>query len=202
MTGAPELAGKPEGDEAEALSVGYHASTMAKSGIISALFLTAAAYAGYLAAGLDSVLAAFAFVALGLATVLTVPLYLRAVVRALRGAPLLTLDREGVTLHSARIHLPWSNIKEIRIDHTAGHGPAHDMIVFVPADEHAAVTPLRGLRRRFARDGIERLGGPIFVRAGHLSTPLEEILTAARKSTPAPIRHNHKLGKTPANISH
>jgi hypothetical protein len=34
-------------------------------------------------------------------------------------APLLTLDRDGVTLHSARIRLPWSNVAEIRIGHTA-----------------------------------------------------------------------------------
>jgi hypothetical protein len=170
---------------------------MATSGIVSVLLLLAAAYSGFLASGLGSVLTAVAFAALGLVVVLIVPLYLRAVVRALRGAPLLTLDRDGVTLHSARVRLPWSNLAEIRIDHMAGRGPGFDMIVFVPVDEHAALASLRGLPRRFARDGIKRFGGPIFVRAGHLASPVEEILATARRSTPAPVRHHHALGRQP-----
>jgi hypothetical protein len=183
------------------LAVRYRASSMVGVGFFALLLLLATAYSGFLAFGIGAAFLFVPFIAFGLVTLLIVPRYLRAAARAFRGAPFLTLDREGVTLHSARIALPWSNVAEIRIDHTAGRGSRSDTLVFVPVDERAAVAALRGLPRWFARDGIKRFGGPIFVRAGHLASPVEEILSAARRSTSAPVRHHHALNRKPSKMS-
>jgi hypothetical protein len=184
-------------DSPGGVSFGYRRSALAPPAVLAVLLPAATAYAGFLALGASVILAAVAFVAFVFVTIVFVPLYLRAVVRALRGAPLLSFDAEGVTLHSARVTLPWSNVAQIRVDHAPGHA---DMIVFVPEDPERAVEGLRGLRRKFARDGIQRVGGPIFVRTAQLASPAEEILTAARRVSPAPVRHHRTLGRTPARL--
>lgn len=190
---------RPTGDGV--LAVGYRASSIVGVGFFALFLLLVTAYSGFLAFGIGAAFFFVPFIAFGLVTLLIVPRYLRAAGRALRGAPLLSLDRDGVVLHSARIVLPWSNVEEIRIDHTAGRGARSDTLVFVPVDERAAVQALRGLPRWFARDGIKRLGGPIFVRAGHLAKPIEEILSAARRSTSAPVRHHHALNRKFTKLS-
>lgn len=177
-------------------TVGYRWSLLLTIGLpLCAVLLALTAYTGFLAWALPMmVLGPMAFAIFALMSLVVVPAYLRAVVRALRGVPLLTLDGEGVTLHSARVRLPWSNVAEIRIDRTARRPRSSDTIVFVPVDEIRAVEELRGRPRRFARDGIRRLGGPIFVRIGFLACPLDEILAAVRRSTPAPIRDHYPRG--------
>ena len=186
----------------DVLAVGYRRQGVTRAGLLPVLLLIGTACTGFAAARPGSVYAVVGFVACAAATLLIVPLYLRAVVRALRGAPLLTLDRDGVTLHSARIRLPWTNVAQIRIRHTAGRSPAGDTLVFVPVDENRVLTELHGLRRWFARDGIRRLGGPIFVRVDQLASPIEEVLAAARCWSTAPVRHHHPLGRHPVKISH
>jgi hypothetical protein len=178
-------------------AVGYRWAALAPSGVLVVLLPLATAYAAFLALNLGVVIAAVAFTVFGLVTVALVPLYLRAMVRALRGAPLLSFSDRGVTLHSARVTLPWSNLAQIRIDHTPGRS---DLIVFVPLDQERVLEGLRGLPRRFARDGVRRVGGPIFVRTAQLTRPVEEILAAARHSSPAPVRHHRTLGRTPAGL--
>jgi hypothetical protein len=175
------------------LAVGYRRSALAPLGVLAAILALGTAYTGFLALGTGFGLATAAFTVLALLTLVFVPLFLRAVVRALRGAPLLTLDGDGVTLHSARVTLPWSNVAEIRIVHKPGHA---DLLVFVPADENRAVEALSGLPRRFAADGIRRVGGPIFVRVPQLAAPIEDVLSAAHRLTTAPVRHNHALART------
>jgi hypothetical protein len=171
------------------LHVGYRRPALAKAGLPALLPAFGTAYTGYLASGGGAV-PAVACAGCALATLLIAPLYLRAVVRAVRGAPLLTLDRAGVTLHSARITLPWPELAEIRIQ----HGAAGDTLVFVPLDAARVLAGLRGLRRRFARDGMSRVGGPIFLRVAQLASPVEEILAAARHWSAAPVRHRPALG--------
>lgn len=188
-----------DGRSAGVFRVGYRASSLAGSGLLTGIFLLATVYTGFFAFH-GAVFLLAAFVVCGLGTLFIGSLQLRAVTRALTGAPLLSLDREGVTLHSARVSLPWSNLKEIRIGHPADRGPNFDTLVFVPADESAAIETLRGLPRWFARDGIKRVGGPIFVRAGHLALPIEDIVHAARQWTSAPVRHHHALSRRPARI--
>ncbi|GAB2836191.1 hypothetical protein GCM10027176_45550 [Actinoallomurus bryophytorum] len=178
-------------------AVGYRLAALAPSGVLVVLLPLAAAYAGFLALDAGVVIASAAFTVFGLVTLALVPLYLRAVVRALRGAPLLTFSDRGVTLHSARVTLPWSNLAQIRIDHTPGRA---DLIVFVPLEQERVLAELRGLPRKFARDGIGRVGGPIFVRTAQLARPVEEILAAARGFTSAPVRHHRTLGRTPAKL--
>jgi hypothetical protein len=177
--------------------VGYRWAALASSGVPVVLLPLAGASAGVLTLHGGVVLASVAFTGFGLVTLALVPLYLRAVVRALRGASLLTFDADGVTLHSARVTLPWSNLAQIRVDHTPGHS---DLIVFVPLDPERVLEELRGLPRRFARDGIRRVGGPIFIRTAQLARPAEEILAAARRSSSAPVRHHRTLGRTPARL--
>ena len=179
-------------------AVGYRWAALAPPGAFVALLPLVTAYAGFLALGAGVVIAAVVFTVFGLVTLGLVPLYLRAVVRALRGAPLLTFSDGGVTLHSARVTLPWPNLAQIRIDHTPGRS---DLMVFVPLDQERALEGLRGLPRRFARDGIRQVGGPIFVRTAQLARPVEEILAAARDRTSAPVRHHRTLGRTPARLS-
>ena len=174
---------RPVGDDV--LAVGYRRSALAPLGVFTAVLTLATAGTGSIAFGAGLGLTTVAFAACALLTLVFVPLFLRAVVRALRGAPLLTLDRAGVTLHSARVTLPWSNVGEIRIDTTPDRA---DLLVFVPVDDARAVEELRGLARRFARDGIRRVGGPIFVRVPQLARPIEDVLSAARHLSSAPVR--------------
>jgi hypothetical protein len=169
------------------LAVGYRRSALTPLGVLTAILALATAYTGFVALGTGFGLATAAFTVCALLTLVFVPLFLRAVVRALRGAPLLTLDGGGVTLHSARVTLPWSNVAEIRIVHKPDHA---DLLVFVPVDETRAVEALNGLPRRFAADGIRRVGGPIFVRVPQLADPIEDVLAAAHRLTTAPVRHS------------
>lgn len=175
-----------------ALAVGYRRSALAPLGVLTAILALATTYTGFLALGGGAGLATAAFTVCALLTLVFVPLFLRAVVRALRGAPLLTLDGDGVTLHSARVTLPWSNVAELRIDHKPDHA---DLLVFVPVDEDRAVEALHGLPRRFAADGIGRVGGPIFVRVPQLAAPIEDVLAAAHRLSTASVRHNHALAR-------
>jgi hypothetical protein len=181
----------------ERFVVGYRRAALVPTGAFVVLVPLAAAYAAFQLLDAGVVLAAVAFTVFGLVTLALVPLYLRAVVRALRGAPLLTFSDGGVTLHSARVTLPWSNLAQIRIDHTPGRP---DLIVFVPLDQERVLEELRGLPRRFARDGVRRVGGPIFIRTAQLARPAEEVLAAARDRTSAPVRHHRTLGRAPAGL--
>jgi hypothetical protein len=165
--------------------------------VLAAILALATACTGLPTLGAGFGLATAAFTVCALLTVVFAMLFLRAVVRALRGAPLLTLDRDGVTLHSARVTLPWPNVAEIQIDHKPGHA---DLLVFVPVDEDRAVEALQGLARRFARDGVRRVGGPIFVRVPQLARPIEDVLSAAHRLSAAPVRHRHALGRDSARI--
>lgn len=182
---------------AEPFVVGYRWSALASAGGFAVLLPLATASAAFLTLHAGVVVAAVAFTGFGLVTLAFVPLYLRAVVRALRGAPLLTFSDDGVTLHSAWVTLPWSNLAQIRIDHAPGRS---DLIVFVPLDQERVLEGLRGLPRKFARDGISRVGGPIFVRTAQLDRPVEEVLAAARHSSSVPVRHHRTLGRAPARL--
>lgn len=183
------------------LVVGYRFPMLAKTGLLAVALPLFAAYCGYIAYGADdptvAVVGLVGATMCALAALLIVPLYLRAILRALRGAPMLTLDREGVTLHSARVTLPWANVAEVRIDRMTGRGPGADTIVFVPVDENAAVAALRGLPRRFARDGIRRLGGPIALRAAQLTCPVDDFVAVLRSAS-VPVRLRHLPGRNPA----
>lgn len=180
----------PRTTEDGVIAVRYRRSALGPPGALSLILVLATACTGHLALGSGSGPATAAVTVSALLTLVFVPLYLRAVVRTLRGAPLLSLDRDGVTLHSARVTLPWSNVAEIRIVHKPGHA---DLLVFVPVDGRQAVESLHGLPRRFASDGIRRVGGPIFLRVPQLADPVEDLLSAARRLTTAPVRHQHAL---------
>jgi hypothetical protein len=112
----------------------------------------------------------------------------RAAWRAARRRPLLTLDSERVVLHSARVALPWSDVAELRIVNRSPDGRTAKLIVFVPVDADRVIAGLRGMPRRFARSGIRRLGGPIFVRPEDLAMPFDEVLAAVRRLAAVPIR--------------
>jgi hypothetical protein len=177
-----------------ALSVGYRKSALAKAAVPGLLVLAAAGYAVHLALGQGPVTAVPVVACLVFAVVVFVPLFVRAVVRALLGAPLLTIDDDGVTLHSARVVLPWSNVAEVRVEQRPGGAPR---LVFVPADPQRVVSAHRGLARTFARSGTARVGGPVFVRADQLALPLEDVLAAVRRSAPVPVRRREVLRDGP-----
>lgn len=161
------------------------APSLRRSALLCALFaLCAVVTAGMAARG-----PAWMFVFPAIAVAGALPLYVltaRAFWRAARGRPLLTLDAHGVRLHSARVALPWANVAEVRV---VTAPPDVRTIVFVPADAATALTGLRGLPRRFAKDGIARQGGPVFIRTDSLAVPLTALLTAIRTHTEAPIVH-------------
>lgn len=92
----------------------------------------------------------------------------RAVWRRARGRPLLTLDEHGVTLHSARVTLPWADVAEVRIV----AAPVDVLtVVFVPYDPEA--------------------GGPVHVRVHDLAVEFEDLLTAIHRFTDAPINQRY-----------
>ena len=178
-----------------ALIVGYRGAAVARAGIPSLLLPLAAGYAAYLTLGAGPVLAVPVFAVFAFVVVVFVPLFVRAVVRALAGAPLLTIDEDGVTLHSARVRLPWSNVAEVRVEHRPGRA---ELLVFVPVDARKVVRAHRGVARSFARGGTPRVGGPVFVRADQLALPIEEVLAAVRRSAAVPVRHRGVLRNGPA----
>ncbi|GLY82953.1 hypothetical protein [Actinoallomurus iriomotensis] len=177
------------------LTVGYRWAAVAKAGLPAVLLPLAAGYAEYIARGDGPLISVLLLVVFGFVTVVFLPLFLRAVVRASRGAPLLTIGEDGVTLHSARVRLPWSNVAEVRVERRPGRA---ELLVFVPVDAAQVVTAHRGTPRWFARGGIPRVGGPIFVRADQLARPLEEVLAAVRRWTSAPVRRREILRNGPA----
>lgn len=177
------------------LTVGYRWSAVAKAGIPAVLLPLAAGYAAYTALDDGPLISALLLVVFVFVVLVFVPLFLRAVVRASRGAPLLTINEDGVTLHSARVGLPWSNVAEVRVERRPGRA---ELLVFVPVDAGQVETAHRGTPRWFARSGSSRVGGPIFVRADQLALPLEEVLAAVRRSTSAPVRHRELLRNGPA----
>ncbi len=176
------------------LTVGYKASALRSALLLSVVMAAAIAYAAYLTFGEGGggapLLPAALLVVVALASAVIVPLSLRAGWRFVLRRPLLTLDATGVTLHSARVSLPWSGLSEIRISQ---RGPLPDLLVFVAADPERALASLRGLPRWFARDGIRKVGGPVFVRVQDLSCPLDDVLAAARRYTDAPVNRRTVL---------
>jgi hypothetical protein len=172
------------------LSVGYRGAAVAKAAVPCLLLPCAAAYAVHLAWGQRPLFAVPVSLAFVFVVVVFVPLFARSVVRALRGAPLLTIGPQGVTLHSARVRLPWSNLAELRVEHRPGRA---EQLVFVPVDPAQVASAHRGTPRMFARSGSSRVGGPIFVRADQIAVPLEEVLAAVRRWTPVPVRHRGVL---------
>ncbi|WP_329257661.1 hypothetical protein OG417_19225 [Actinoallomurus sp. NBC_01490] len=159
------------------------------------LLPVAVGYAAYTVRGDGRPVFTFVFFCFLFVAFVFVPRFLRTVVRALSGAPLLTINEDGVTLHSARVGLPWSNVAEVRVERRPGRA---ELLVFVPVDAQRVAAAHRGTSRRFVRSGIPRVGGPIFVRADQLTLPLEEVLAAVRRSTSAPVRHREMLRNGPA----
>ncbi len=174
------------------LSIGYKAATFKQAAIFCMILLVAAAACGYFVmTDLYRPLFVPVFLLNVSATALIVFLCLRAAWRAFRGFPLLTLDAERVTLHSARVYLGWSDVAEIRITRIIRKGRVHDMIVFVPVDAHRAMAGPRGLRRQFAREGIKHFGSPVYLRVADLTLPLGDVVAAAQRLTAAPVRHHY-----------
>ena len=184
------MPGSAETEPRPAVEIGYAWPGMRESVALSAIGLLLTGYVGLRAVGGGSVDPVFAVlsVVFGLSTALLAGYVARAVWRAKRRRPLLTLDSEGVVLHSARVSLPWSNIAEVRILNRSPDGRTAKLIVFAPVDAGRAVAGLRGMPRRFARDGIERVGGPIFARPHDMAMPLDQVLAAVRRLTTVPIR--------------
>ncbi|GAB3973945.1 hypothetical protein GCM10029978_054360 [Actinoallomurus acanthiterrae] len=112
----------------------------------------------------------------------------RAMWRAARRRPLLTLDSERVVLHSARVVLQWSNVAELRIVNRSPDGRTAKLMVFVPIDADQVIAGLSGMPRRFARSGMKHLGGPIFVRPQDMALPFDEVLATVRTLTTVPVR--------------
>jgi hypothetical protein len=177
-----------------ALTVGYRWAAVAKAGLPAVLLPSAAAYAAYTVLDDGPLISGLLLVVFLFVTLVFLPLFLRAVVRASLGAPLLTIDGGGVTLHSARVGLPWSNVAEIRVERRPGRAA---LLVFVPVDAERVVTAHRGTPRWFALSAIPRVGGPVYVRADQLALPLEDILAAVRRSTSVPVRHRAMLRNGP-----
>ncbi|GAA4518456.1 hypothetical protein GCM10023191_092600 [Actinoallomurus oryzae] len=177
------------------LAVGYRWAAVGKAGILAVLLPLAAGYAAYTALDDGPLISALFLVVFGFVALVFLPLFARAVLRAARGAPLLTIDEHGVTLHSARVGLPWSNLAEVRVERRPGRAA---LLVFVPVDAEQVVTAHRGTPRWFARSGTPRVGGPVFVRADQLALPLDEVLAAVRRRTSAPVRHREMLRNGPA----
>lgn len=129
-------------------------------------------------------------VPLVLVDLLVLPFFVRMYWRALRGLPFLTLDADGVTSHATRLRLAWSDVAEVRVVPSARRDT---MIAFVPVDPQRAMEGLGWWRRRLAGDGMRRVGGHVFAPAEGLAAPIEDVLAAARRFTPARIRHEYRL---------
>lgn len=114
----------------------------------------------------------------------------RAVWRAVRNRPLLTLDAFGVTLNSARVSVRWCDVAEVRVVTAPGDVRT---VVFVAADEDLVLGRLQGLPYWFAKNGIDRVGGPVYVRAHDLAIDLEELLAAVHRFTAVPIKQRYTV---------
>lgn len=192
----PDLAKIDEDAERAVHNIGYAHSALKDVGVICLLVVAGAGWSGYRTFGAGGFRVGYlpvVFVS-GVAAMFLVPLTARAIWRASRGRPLLTLTASGVVLHSAGVRLPWSNVAEIQIIHRVGRHRRTDIVVFVPVDPGMALHGLRGRARWFARDAVRRVGGPILVRVGSMRSPLPEVLNTIRALTSAPIRHKDLRG--------
>lgn len=187
------LAGPAAGQAApEPLRVGYRrgSASLWRAGLLCALVGTVTAMLIAYAVGGNAV-ASYGAAVCGLTFVFLAAMTGRAVWRMVRNRPLLTLDAGGVTLHSARVSLRWLDVAEVRVV-TRPDGVR--TVVFVAEDPDLALGRLQGLAFWFAKDGIERVGGPVFVRARDLAIDLEELLTAIHRFTAAPIKQRYVAG--------
>lgn len=118
----------------------------------------------------------------------------RAVVRAATGRPLLTLDADGVELHSVRLRLPWSNVDKIRLMSSSPRG-TNMVLVFVPRDLRP-VTRGRGPWMRWtARDYTRRYGSPLMITVNALAVDVDEVLRVASRYTDAPVSRQYPVGR-------
>lgn len=184
------LAGPAAGQAApEPLRVGYRrGSASLWQALLVCVLLGALAGLLIEAALVGSLVAALGATFCGLIFVFFAVMTGRALWRKVRGRPLLTLDAHGVTLNSARVTVRWCDIAEVRVV-TAPGGVR--TVVFVAADDDLVLGLLQGLPYWFARDGINRVGGPIFVRAHDLAIDLEELLAAVHRFTTVPIKQRY-----------
>lgn len=184
------LAGPAAGQSApEPLHVGYRrgSASLWRAGLLCALVGTVTAMLIAYAVGGNAV-APYGAAVCGLIFVFLAAMTGRAGWRAVRNRPLLTLDAGGVILHSARVTLRWLDVAEIRVV-TRPDGVR--TVVFVAEDPDLALGRLQGLAFWFAKDGIDRLGGPIFVRAHDLAIELEQLLTEIHRFTAVPIKQRY-----------
>lgn len=102
--------------------------------------------------------------------------------RASRG---LTLDAEGVTLHTVPIHLPWSNVSGARVL-IADDGRSKRGVLFTATDPQRAIDGSSGLARRTMRRNLKRSGGPLVLAGPRLNVPAEDIVAVAEQFMAAP----------------
>lgn len=117
----------------------------------------------------------------------------RAVVRAMTGRPLLSLDADGVLLHSVRLRVAWSDVAQIRLVQTRP-GSRTMMLVFVPHDPGRVAAGRGPWARLFARDYTRRLGSPIVAPVDDVAAEVDEMLRVARHYTDAPVRRQYSVG--------
>jgi len=184
------LAGPAAGEAVpEPLHVGYRrgsASLWQAGGLCAVAAAVTAALITYVPGG--NPVALCGAVVSGLLFVVLAVVTGRAVWRAVRNRPLLTLDGSGVTLHSARVSLRWIDVAEVRVV-TRPDGVR--TVVFVAEDADLALGRLQGLAFWFAVNGIDRVGGPVFVRAHDLAIELEPLLTAVHRYAAVPIKQRY-----------
>ena len=170
------------------MTIGYTARALVHALMMAVLMPVAVAQDAFLAFGdIDgdgvAIIPALLLLILVPLAAVSVPMYARAVWRGLLRRPLLTLDDDGVTLHSAWVSLPWPYVAEIWIARMIRRGRQDDLLVFVAAEPPKA----RGLPGWFARDATRRFGGPVYLRVKDLTRPLDDVLAEARRRTTAPV---------------
>ena len=104
---------------------------------------------------------------------------------ALRSERGLTLYTDGITWHRTELFIPWSQVSELVVDTNLKEAGSPHLIVRTATPDDA-LDGQRGLSKFFIQANIHQYGGPIAVRARHLSVRAETVIATAEQLRRAP----------------
>jgi hypothetical protein len=103
----------------------------------------------------------------------------------LRRTPLLSLDDNGVRLHSWGLAIPWSNVSAVRISMVSlsddRKSATSATLLFIAVSDERVLKEARGIARYFARTGIDRLGAPLWVSLSALAISVDDLCNAIER---------------------
>lgn len=103
--------------------------------------------------------------------------------------PLLSLDSDGVVLHSVRLKVRWSDIDEIVKTRLPGvDNKARCALLFSVVDDQAVLRDVGRLAGKVAAAGMSRYDAPMWVYCDDFSIPIDDVIAAIERISSIQVR--------------